>query len=332
MNYEAHPNPDRERAALRLSRVRSALMAAATCDMLAGLALLSVLHPGVRALDPWLMRTDVLPLALAYLVAAMAEFFSSTSPNRHWLAIFMIFVARLLLPPLLLMEVLLRGETWTPAMSLLSLSSLWWVGLYLVLRTALAEHVDRGGALQLDPDLMEGYLEMAGNQEGESLADLSRHQPLMLIFLRQFGCPFCRDALDEISRRRVAVEDMGVRIVLVHMGADERAEEILGQYGLQSVDRVEDRHCELYRAFGLGRASLWQILAPSVIARGIHIGLTHGRSLGPNEGDGFRMPGVFMVQDCRILDSFRHSTIADRPDWLRLASCIRDARCAATPG
>jgi hypothetical protein len=175
-------------------------------------------------------------------------------------------------------------------------------------------------------------MEMACNQDGDSLAETSRHQTLMVVFLRHFGCTFCREAMTDLARRRREIEAAGVRIVVVHMSDDDRAFEILTQYELQSVDRVADADCELYRAFGLGRGTWRQLFGLEVILRGIGAALFQGHWIGPLEGDGFRMPGVFLIRDSRITGAFRHETSASRPDYLRMVNqslaCDSNGQCA----
>ncbi|MBK8557721.1 MAG: redoxin domain-containing protein [Lewinellaceae bacterium] len=62
--------------------------------------------------------------------------------------------------------------------------------------------------------------EMVTANSGESLADLSEKGTVLLVFLRHFGCSFCREAISDISKRRKKLEAKGVRVVLVHMATD----------------------------------------------------------------------------------------------------------------
>jgi len=42
-------------------------------------------------------------------------------------------------------------------------------------------------------------------------------------------------------------------------------------------------------------------------------------------GDGFRMPGAFLVSSGRVVHTYRHATAADRPDYVELAgACAVD--------
>jgi hypothetical protein len=299
----------------------------AVVDLATALALLAALHPVVRGLDPWLAHANVASIALGFGLAAGAEILASTDPVHQWLGAMLPLVGRVLFPLLLATEVVLTGASWTPAMTAIAASSLFAFPLYLVLRRAWRDHVIAGEPLEgLEPSRLAGYLAMAENQDGDTLDQLSRQQPLLLVFLRHFGCTFCKEALGDLSRRRPEIEAAGARIVLVHMSGEDRADEYLHSFGLQSLDRVADTECDLYRAFGLGRGSWNQLFGAKVWLRAMGAALFEGHWVSALEGDGFRMPGVFVVQHNRVTAAFRHERASSRPNYLEI---VRDS-CAAT--
>ena len=59
-----------------------------------------------------------------------------------------------------------------------------------------------------------------------------------------------------------------MRLVLVHMGTDEQAEELFARYGLADALRLADPDRTLYREFALTRARVGQWLAPAARATG----------------------------------------------------------------
>ena len=155
---------------------------------------------------------------------------------------------------------------------------------------------------------------------GEDLLAMSRRDPLLLTFLRHSGCTFCREALARLGARRQAIESEGTRVAFVHMGTDEQARPLFERYGLGDAPRVSDPGRSLYRAVGLERGDLLQLLGPRVLARGIG-GLLRGYGVGRMVGDVRQLPGVFLVRDGRLIRAFRHETAADRPDYEDLARC-----------
>ena len=165
-------------------------------------------------------------------------------------------------------------------------------------------------------------LRMARCQNGESLLSLSRRQPRLVVCLRHLGCTFCRESLAELARQRSDIESAGAGIVLVHPTADDRAAALFREYGLGDLPRLADSNRVLYRALGLEKGSWFQLLGPRVIWRA-GVATARGHRLGRRDGDIRQMPGVFLVQDGRIVEAFRHRNVADRPDYSAIASRLR---------
>lgn len=167
-------------------------------------------------------------------------------------------------------------------------------------------------------------LDRALTQSGRSIFELSGASPVLLVFLRHAGCSFCREALADLGRSRVAIERSGTRIVLVHMGDAVALEALLPRFGLSGVDRICDPQQELYLAFGLRRGSLGQLFGPKVFWRGLFEGVLVRYGIGAPGADASQMPAVFLVDKSEIVRRFRHRSAADRPDYLNF--------CAANPG
>jgi peroxiredoxin len=163
-------------------------------------------------------------------------------------------------------------------------------------------------------DLVE-TLECAVTQKGERLVALSEASPVLLVFLRHAGCPFCRQALSDIARVRGAIERSGTRIVLVHMGDSEAIGKLLLKYGLAGVDRICDPEQKLCSAFGLKRGTLGQLFGPKVAWRAFKSAVLSRHGIGRTSADSFQMPGLFLIGDANIVRRFRHRTSADRPDY-----------------
>lgn len=173
--------------------------------------------------------------------------------------------------------------------------------------------------MSVDPAALAAALEAATAQTGGTLAELTREQPRLVVFLRHLGCTFCRETLAELARQREAIEERGVGIVLVHLARDDRrAERLFTLYKLADVPRIADPERRLYRAVGLEHGSLGELLGPHVLARTVEA-TCRGHLPGKTGGDTRQMPGVFLIQGGRIVAAFRHRTAADRPDYLALA-------------
>jgi peroxiredoxin len=176
---------------------------------------------------------------------------------------------------------------------------------------------------KIEPTLLSAY----PSQTGQSLASLLAERSVFLVFLRHFGCTFCREAVAELAEKRAIIEAQGAPLAFVHLGTEEKAKWFFKPYGLLDVPRFSDPDGKLYEAFGLVRAQLRQFLNSDNILR-LLLAWTHGHFAFFPEGDIQRMPGVFLLEKGEIRKAFRHKLISDRPDYLALATL--DERAAMT--
>ena len=160
---------------------------------------------------------------------------------------------------------------------------------------------------------------------GESLGELSHSSPLMVVFLRHQGCPFCRETLSKLEKRRQEIEAVGVKIVLVHMiPSDNEAEIFFARWRLHDVPRISDPEREVYKKFGLARGSTWQVLGPSAMLRGLKAVLS-GNTFGKPQGDIYQLPGAFLVENGRIVRGFRATNSGEQANFDELLGCDGDA-------
>lgn len=159
-------------------------------------------------------------------------------------------------------------------------------------------------------------LQLVVTNKGNNLLDLSRKNPVLLVFLRHFGCVYCKASLVEIASRRINFEKKGVQVVMVHMADFEVGEEYMEAYKLQDIEHVSDKDCKIYAMFGLVKGSFSQLFGLKTWIRGFELAAT--KQMIPSSkrvGDGFQMPGLFLIQDGEIKSSFIHHSVADKPDY-----------------
>ncbi|MCA9051067.1 MAG: redoxin domain-containing protein, partial [Planctomycetaceae bacterium] len=156
------------------------------------------------------------------------------------------------------------------------------------------------------------------SNRGATLLELSRCRPVLVVFLRHSGCTFCHEAVADIAEQREKIEALGTQIAIVHLGQKEPAD-LLARHQLCDLHIFRDPSCSLYDTFGLSLASFMQILGPSIWWRGI-VAALKGHRVGGLEGNVFRMPGVFLLHEGRIVRAYRHQSAADRPDYAAMAT------------
>lgn len=166
------------------------------------------------------------------------------------------------------------------------------------------------------------FLQQIRTQRGDSLWELSHIRPVLVVFLRHFGCVFCKEAMSELGKLKAKIESQHTQLVLVHLADDETAEAFFSQYGLSDVDYISDPEAKVYQQFGLLKGELSQMVGMRVWLRTFQQGVIKGHGLSTHLiGDGFQMPGVFLLYEGVIKEKFIHHTIADKPDYLKLAVC-----------
>ena len=163
---------------------------------------------------------------------------------------------------------------------------------------------------------------------GSPLRVLAAQSPALVVFLRSFGCTFCREAMADVAAARDEIRAAGADVAFVHGGSTAEADRWFAKFGLAEVTRISDPALAHYRAFGLGRTSVQSLVDPRVWTRGAVCALAHG--FGAQTPEMMRqLPGIFVVQGDRILAEYRHRSPADRPDYLRL---VREAATMCREG
>jgi peroxiredoxin len=158
-------------------------------------------------------------------------------------------------------------------------------------------------------------------ETGRSLLDLVDESPVLLVFLRHFSCAFCAQALDRVAQVRPQIEAKGVRPVFVHLGSPERAKPYFDYYKLTDVERISNPEATLYLlpVFALSRTNPYLHFLNPTVWKGWLKGAMFKYGIGMIKEDAEQMPGVFFLKERKIVRAFRHRTIADEPDYLKLA-------------
>lgn len=156
---------------------------------------------------------------------------------------------------------------------------------------------------------------------GKNIEEISKNQTVLLVFLRHFGCQFCRSGLDDLSKIRTRIEETGTELIFVHMATHEVAEAYFQKFNLSGVQHVSDPDCILYVDFGLVKGSTTQLFGLQSWYRGFTLGAKYGSEVGQHLGDNFQMPGVFVIYNGFIKNSFIHKNVSERPDYFQLIAC-----------
>ena len=155
---------------------------------------------------------------------------------------------------------------------------------------------------------------------GDSLKAITDEHPVMLVFLRHFGCVFCKEALSDLADSRASIESMGTRIVFVHMAPDLVADNYFKRYKLEGCLHISNPSKSYYVAFGLMKGKISQLYGLRTWIRGYEARKEgHELELAQELGDSTQMPGIFAIHADKIIDSYIHKNASERPDYHKFA-------------
>lgn len=152
-----------------------------------------------------------------------------------------------------------------------------------------------------------------------SLRDQLGHEPTLLVFLRFFGCTFCRETISDV-RAAAEADPAYPSVLFIFQGTSRDGRAFLRHYWPEAR-AISDPELELYEAFGVHQGSLLQMLGPGVLVAKRRAN-AKGHRNGERDGDIWRLPGLFVVAGKRILwrHDFRHA--ADHPDFTSIPSAF----------
>ena len=152
--------------------------------------------------------------------------------------------------------------------------------------------------------------------ETKDLSDFYKDKPLILVFLRHFGCIFCREQIAGL--REFKTEN----IVLVGMGRIQETQEFKRKMEIpQPV--VSDPNKLLYDAFGLRRSSFGQQINPTLMRKSLKL-FQNGHRQGLMKQNPWMLAGVFRIErDGEVSYSQFASDISDNLSGPAIAQLLR---------
>jgi len=161
--------------------------------------------------------------------------------------------------------------------------------------------------------------------KGESVHDISFQKPVFLVFLRHFGCVFCKEALSDLSDMLDTIRNKNVRLVLVHMATNELAEEYFTTFNLKNVSHISDPDMRFYQDFGLAKGRFSQLYGLSTWMRGMSAkNKPYKLELSKQLGDATQMPGIFTLYKNKVVESYIHRRASELPDYQGLLNRVKE--------
>jgi peroxiredoxin len=148
------------------------------------------------------------------------------------------------------------------------------------------------------------------------LSSLWEGKVLVLAFTRHFGCPQCKEMLDQFAQLEPELNKKGLSLAVVTQGNPDETRVFCAER-IPGVICLADPERKAYRAYGLGRGKLSQtVLSLRVLRSNRDLKKRKGwkPELPPPGQDSLQMAGTFIIgPDGRIRLPYYYDDIADHP-------------------
>ncbi len=144
------------------------------------------------------------------------------------------------------------------------------------------------------------------------LGDMWAEKPVVLAFIRHFGCLFCREQVADLRGELKQIRERGAELVVVGNGRPEHARDFKDRQKI-TCPLLTDPALEAYRAAGL-RRGLISSLGPRSMLHGLRA-LTGGNVQTTVKGDPWQQGGVFVITPAgKVLFTQRSKEAGDHAD------------------
>lgn len=155
-----------------------------------------------------------------------------------------------------------------------------------------------------------------------TLRDQLGEAETLLVFLRYFGCIFCREMVADIRAAAEADPDYPA-VLFFYQATPTEGRAFLRRYWPEAR-AIADPELAFYADFGVEQGSYLQVLGPRALLS-TRRAKAKGHDFGERSGDPWRLPGVFVVRGEDILWSHRFGHQADHPDFRGVPDLVRAA-------
>jgi peroxiredoxin len=163
------------------------------------------------------------------------------------------------------------------------------------------------------------------NVDGEPtrLADSWRDRPAVVVWLRHFGCVFCREHVAEVRAARPEIEALHGEIVFVGNGTPRAAAWFHKRFAPDSIV-LTDPDLITYKAIG-ARSGVMSTLGPKAWGAGLRA-FSAGARQTTTKGHPFQQGGVLViVPGTRVLYRHVSGTAGDHAPLDRVLAALRSA-------
>ena len=240
-------------------------------------------------------------------VAGIGFYIASQDSGKYWPIVFVGLVGNIL-GAIIFAKSLITGSLPPLFSVVLLLSTLVWIApFYYMLHAAYDEFSKEDSPPKQFSDLVR----FVRTSQNKTLVELSRNQNVLLVFIRQFGCTFCRETVSEMAKLETAIVGKNLTLVFVHMSDPAYGDEFFTKYYDHPVHHISDPGRALYKSLNLRRGTPNQVFGPMTLIRGVYAGLIKGHGVGEVEGDYLQLGGIFVLSEGQIVFEQKAKSASD---------------------
>ncbi len=240
-------------------------------------------------------------------VIGIGYYIASYDSGKYWPIVFVGFLGNLM-GTFVFAKALITGSLPPFFASLLVLSTaIWLMPFYYIIHAAYDEFSQEDSA----PKKFNDLIRFVRTSQNKTLLELSKEHNVLLVFVRQFGCTFCRETVSEISKIDKAIIGKKLTLVFVHMSDPAYGDLFFSKYYDHPVHHISDPGRSLYRSLNLRRGTLHELFGPITLLKGVYAGVVKGHGLGQIEGDYLQLGGIFILSDGQVIFEQRAKASSD---------------------
>lgn len=172
------------------------------------------------------------------------------------------------------------------------------------------------------PDFLLNHPIEGVNLSGQTLKEELGDAPKLLVFVRHFGCIFCRELIADLRDLSEKHSELP-KILFFYQGTVSDGRDFFASLW-REAKAIADLPKVFYNGFGLERGGVKEMFGAEVWACGVRAALK-GHFIGAPVGDPWTMPGIFLAHQQQIVWQHRFKHAGDHPTLENLARELSNA-------
>jgi hypothetical protein len=159
-------------------------------------------------------------------------------------------------------------------------------------------------------------IQIHGTEPAKNLSELLQRYPLVvLVFLRQLGCTFCKTMV--INLKKLKEDDPTFPpIIFVHQGTIEQGNEFFDKFWKNQI-HISNTDLSLFHFFQIRVGKVKDVIGVRTFIKGIISFFKNGFKIRQTKriGDGRMLSGTFLFQKGKLIWAQRAKYAGDEPNW-----------------